>query len=128
MKMISGTLFTLAALFIASSPVGAVVRGSGGAPDATAPSASTPGSIARGGTIDAVNVQNSTITVDGATYRFHAGIVKVHSEDPSTPAANALNLRKGMQIRFTTVKETGGSSEKVTEIWVTKPRGGSQPK
>ena len=68
----------------------------------TVPSTSTSAATERGGTITAVNRRERTITVDGVTYLLASGV----GED----------LRKNMQVIFSTVKSGYGGQETISTI------------
>ncbi len=79
------------------------------------PLTSTSATIERGGMITAISFDKGTVAIDGVTYPL-AIYFKVH-------AANGLetsrqNLREGVPIRFSTVKDTVGGKERIVEIWI----------
>lgn len=125
MKHIQWKLFPVAALLVVSQPIWAVTPAGSGMATGR-PIANTHGTVARGGTITAVNHENRMISVDGVSYHLSFGSIVVHSDDPSVPG-NIFNLKQGMRIRFNTVRDTGGQN-KVSEIWVTKPDGNAMQK
>jgi hypothetical protein len=86
---------------------------------AVAPSRSGPGEgdlVERGGTIDAVDAGKQMMVVDGTTYAIARGSARIHVT-PSRVSSSISDLKRGMQIRFTSVKEHG--QVHVREIWVT---------
>lgn len=122
MKFIKWAILSATALLTLQQPVWAVtpsVYGSIKDKHLT----NTSGTIERGGSITAVDLQNKTITVDGVTYPLLAASLTVHSADPLI-AGNPLNLQKNMRIRFNTIIDTR-RNERVSEIWITNP--GSDP-
>lgn len=114
------SLLSTALLFI--SQPGWAVTAAGA--DKTAPAATkslnvTPETIARGGTITAVNQQNGTISVDGISYLLPSGSLAVYSDNLSV-SGSIFKLEQGMKIRFNTVRDMNGQN-KVTEIWIADP-------
>ena len=83
------------------------------------PLTNTSGTIERGGTITDVNDDKKTITVDGITYPFAYSIAVTAADNLF---ASQHTLRKGMRIRFGTVKDTASRQEKVTEILIINRR------
>lgn len=105
MKLINWTLFSLIALLAAPQAVWAITPANNGG-STSAPLTNTTGTIERGGTVTAVNLQRGTITVDGVTY----------------PLATTLTtgvppgLKKNMRIRFTTIKNSVTGKQTVSAI------------
>lgn len=89
---------------------------------ATPPSRSGPAEgdlVERGGTIDAVDAGKQAILVDGTAYAAPRGTVRIHLT-PTHASSSIADLKRGMQIRFTSVKERGQLHAR--EIWVTGMR------
>lgn len=79
------------------------------------PLTSTSATIERGGMITAVNFEKGTVAIDGATYPL-ALYFKVHAVNGLETSRQ--NLREGVPIRFSTVKDTVGGKERIIEIWI----------
>lgn len=80
--------------------------------------AGTASIVERGGTVTAIDQAKKIIVVDGVSYAFSATPVKVHSPSSKTPQ-NVMQLKAGMQIRFSSFKGFGSGLDQVREIWVT---------
>lgn len=108
------TRFLVCALVIAAAQGAQAIQPAGVIP----PSRSGPSEgdlVERGGTIDAVDAARQMILVDGVAYAAARGTVRIHLT--STHASGSIaDLKRGMQIRFTSVKERGQLH--VREIWV----------
>ena len=115
MKFIKWMLIPAVAAMTVSLPVWAVIPATGSG-SGSVPQTSTAENIERGGTITDMNPEKKTITVDGAAYPV-AAATKVYAADV---AASGHSLKKGMMIRFTTVKDRVSGQEKITGIWITK--------
>lgn len=115
MKPIKWMLISAAAVMAVSLPVWAVIPATSGG-GGSAPPSSTSDNIERGGTITDMDPEKSTIAVDGVVYPVAAS-TKVYAADA---AASGHNLKKGMLIQFTTVKDKISGHEKIIGIWVTK--------
>lgn len=77
-----------------------------------------PDLVERGGTIDGVDATRHTILVDGAPYAVVPGALRIHLSAGRTTSSLA-DLRRGMQIRFTSPKDRRAQ---VRELWVTGTR------
>lgn len=82
-----------------------------------APSIDTTGTIERGGTVNAVDLKNKKIVVDGTTYALRAELVKIHPPT-NIQDAKTFQLEPGMKIRFNTSKNNFSAAMQVNEIWV----------
>lgn len=89
-------------------------------------SASTTSIVERGGTVNAIDLKKKTIVVDGVSYAFVATTVKIHSPSGKTQE-KAVALKAGMQIRFSSSKDSMSGRDQVREIWVTSV-GGNPPR
>jgi len=77
--------------------------------------------VERGGTVDAVDWRKRTLVVNNVAYPISASPVVVHGPDGQLNA-NAVDLKPGMQIRFSTSRQNFSASDQVIEIWVTDTR------
>jgi hypothetical protein len=75
--------------------------------------------IERGGTIDSMDAKKHTLTVDGAPYLIPVGSVRIHTR-LSKVTGSLLELRPGMQIRFSSIKDQASGNIQMREIWVTR--------
>lgn len=85
-------------------------------------SASTTSIVERGGTVNAIDLTKKAIVVDGVSYAFSASPVKIHAPSGKTQE-KAFELKAGMQIRFSSSKDTMSGQDQVREIWVTSVAG-----
>lgn len=95
-----------AAFMTLSGQAGGVVLPGKGTSPSSSPAA---GPVSRGGTITATG--GDTIMVDGIVYGYSSRSAVIHAAPP-------LKLRAGTQIRFNTVKDPAGGSERIIEIWL----------
>ena len=63
----------------------------------------TTKTVERGGTVDSVNTQKKTITVDGQTYGLASTPLTVHAS-PGNNTTGLEAIRAGARIRFNTTK------------------------
>lgn len=77
--------------------------------------------VERGGTVGAVDWRKRTLIVDGVAYAISASPVVVHGPDGQRNT-KAVDLKPGMQIRFSTSRQNFSASDQVIEIWVTQPQ------
>jgi len=77
--------------------------------------------VERGGTVGAIDWRKRALVVDNVTYSISASPVVVHGPDGQRNA-NAVDLKPGMQIRFSTSRQNFSASDQVIEIWVTDTR------
>lgn len=77
--------------------------------------------IERGGTVDGVDLAKQAILVDGTVYAIPRGSVRIHLP-PNRISTSLADLKRGMQIRFTSQKDFGAQLVQVREIWVTGAR------
>jgi len=117
MDAISRVLVFASLLVIAADPALAVQpRGlSGGASNVV----STTARVDRGGTISAVDRAKLEIVVDGISYELPA-TVKIFAASGSKQI-KAVQLTKGMKIRFLTEKNYSSEKNVVREVWVVSP-------
>ena len=79
----------------------------------------TPTSVERGGTVNAVDQEKGTISVDDGVYRFDPKTVPIHPSSRS--GASKLSVMPiGSKIKFRTSRTTSSDLETVTEVWVVK--------
>jgi O-antigen ligase len=77
--------------------------------------------VERGGTVGAVDWRKRTLVVDDVTYAISASPVTVHGPDGQR-SAKTVDLKPGMQIRFSTSRQNFSANDQVVEIWVTEAR------
>jgi hypothetical protein len=109
-----------ATLLVASAPLAHAVQPAGTLP----PSRSGPGPadlIERGGTVNAVDPARHALVVDGSPYTLARGGVRIHLAGGKVTDALA-QLKRGTQIRFTSVQGGSSPQPEVREIWVAEPR------
>lgn len=80
-------------------------------------SAGSTNLVERGGTVDAIDSNNRTMVVDGVSYEFQSGSVKVNPLASYTKQ-KAFQLKPGMKIRFSTAKNYSSGRDQVREVWV----------
>lgn len=75
--------------------------------------------VQRGGTVNAINLQKNSITVDGVVFALTAAPVVVHapSNEVKSKTKN-FQLTPGMQIVFETSKNNYSAQVQIREIWV----------
>lgn len=78
----------------------------------------TAGTIERGGTVNAIDLKERKLVVDGVTFVLTAAPVKI-TPPLNEQQGNNFQLKPGMQIRFTTSKENYSNQAQVREIWIT---------
>jgi hypothetical protein len=109
-----------AAMLLAVAQAAMAIQPSGGvAPPHPGPIASE--TIERGGTVGGVDVGARSILVDGVVYTVPVGSVRIHFP-PNRISTSLADLKRGMQIRFTSQKNFGAPRVQVLEIWVTDAR------
>jgi hypothetical protein len=105
------------AVLVATAQVAPAIQPQGAPP----PGRPAPGEadvIERGGTIDGVDAGKQAILVDGVLYAIPPGSVRIHL--PANRVSSSLSdLKRGMQVRFTSQKAYGSQKVYVREIWVT---------
>lgn len=77
----------------------------------------TTGAVERGGTIDVVDMQKKTITVDGVKYALPSMPVAIHASTGAT-IGTVAELTAGTKIRFNTSKYNYAAQDQVNEVWV----------
>lgn len=77
----------------------------------------TVNTIERGGTVDAVNIEKKTITVDGHSYGLAAAPVVVH-RTAGQDSQGLGSVAPGMKIRFHTTRNNYAGQDQVVEIWI----------
>lgn len=111
-------LSTIAAtLLLAIAPLAQAIQPTGMLP----PSRPGPGAsdlIERGGTVNAVDAARHALVIDGAPYAAARGGVRIHLAANRTSGSLA-DLKRGMQIRFTSVQDGASAQPQVREVWVT---------
>ncbi len=75
----------------------------------------------RGGTVGAVDWRKRILVVDNVSFPISASPVPVHGPDRQ-PNAKRVDLKPGMQIRFSTSRQNFSANDQVIEIWVTDTR------
>jgi hypothetical protein len=105
-----------AVLLVLAQAAPAIQPAGGVAPPRPGPIASEP--IERGGTIEGVDLARQAILVDGVVYTIPRGSVRIHFA-PNRISTTLADLKRGMQIRFTSQKDFGAPHVQVLEIWVT---------
>lgn len=85
------------------------------------PASSQMDVIERGGTIDSVDAKKQSVTVDGYAYLIPLGSVRIHTLSNHI-SGNLAELRSGMQIRFTSVKDPTSGKIQFREIWISNDR------
>jgi hypothetical protein len=93
-----------------------------GAPPPGRPALADTDVVERGGTIDGVEGGKQLLLVDGVVYAIPRGSVRIHLPGNRISTSMA-DLRRGMQIRFTSQRDYGTQQVHVREIWVTGVRG-----
>jgi hypothetical protein len=88
-----------------------------GSPEPSVSAVSSTGIMERGGTIEAVDVRNRNVIVDGVKYVLPAKPVVTHNAS-LRDLKNGSALRVGMKIRFNTSKHNYSAKEQVDEVWV----------
>ncbi len=79
------------------------------------PQTDTTGTIERGGTITAINLDKAKIAVDGVTYPLTQSL-RVYAANGME--ASRHKLRVGVPVRFNTVKYIVDNRERVVAIWI----------
>ncbi|MEO8543619.1 MAG: hypothetical protein ABI434_08555 [Burkholderiaceae bacterium] len=102
---------------LAIQPAGAV-QPSGSGNGVASSSASR---VERGGTVGAVDWRKRTLVVDNVAYPISASPVIVHGPDGQRDS-KTVELKPGMQIRFSTSRSNFSATDQVVEIWVTDMR------
>ena len=77
--------------------------------------------VERGGTVNAADWRKRTLVVDNVAYPISTSPVVVHGPDGQRNA-RTVDLKPGMQIRFSTSRQNFSASDQVIEIWVTDTR------
>lgn len=77
----------------------------------------TTTTVERGGTVDSVNTQKKSITVDGQTYGLASTPPIVHAP-PGNYITGLGAIRAGARIRFNTTKYNYAGLDQVTEVWI----------
>jgi len=81
----------------------------------------SPSRVERGGTVSAVDWRKRSLVVDNVAYPISAAPVVVHGPGGQRDV-KAVDLKPGMQIRFSTSRQNFSANEQVIEIWVTDTR------
>lgn len=90
------------------------------------PSAFDTSPVDRGGVIEAVDRDKRAIVIEGVSYAIPLGSVPIHW--PSNKVSGQWSdLKAGMQVRFSSVKDEARRQQQVREIWVTG-LGGRSPR
>lgn len=77
----------------------------------------TTNTVERGGTVDSVNTQKKSITVDGQTYGLASTPLIVHAP-PGNNTTGLGAIRTGARIRFNTTKNNYAGLDQVVEVWI----------
>jgi hypothetical protein len=112
-------LVACAAVLLATQAASAIQPAGGGTPPRPAPAGNEM--IERGGTVDGIDLARQAILVDGIVYAIPRGSVRIHLP-PNRVSTSLSDLKRGMQIRFTSQKDFGAQLVQVREIWVTGAR------
>lgn len=81
--------------------------------------------LERGGTVDTVNSDKKTISIDGRTYMLAATPVVIHSAS-GKEIQEVGSIRAGTKIRFNTTKNNYAAQEQIVEMWISET--GKSPK
>lgn len=103
-------LSTALCIAIAAAPVSARVR----ADDAAG--AQTQSAYQKSGVIHSIDLGSRAIVIDGVSYLFPSGNVKLHNK--TAKVTNAQQLKKGMHIGFNSKPGSAGSRAQITDVWV----------
>ena len=105
-------------LLAAAAPLALAVRPT----EAVAPGRPTEfdtGPVDRGGTVEAIDRDRRAVVIEGVSYAIPLGSIPIHW--PSNKVSGQWNdLKPGMQIRFSSVKDEAKRQQLVREIWVTR--------
>ena len=93
----------------------------GGLSAASSSSVSTTSVVERGGTINTVDSKKRTLVVDGVAYELLSN-AKLNPL-PGNATQKAVQLKAGMKIRFSTVKNYSSGQNEVREVWVASDEG-----
>ncbi len=118
-------LFSLVAAAVVGLASGgaalAVQPGGAIQPNATGNVVASTARVERGGTVGAVDWRKRRLVVDNVTYAISASPVVVHGPDGQR-GTKKVDLKPGMQIRFSTSRQNFSANDQVIEIWVTDTR------
>lgn len=73
--------------------------------------------VERGGTVEAVSIENKTITVDGHTYGLASASIIIHGTN-GKDSQGLGSLRPGSKVRFNTTRNNYAGRDRVIEIWI----------
>ncbi|MBI5753095.1 MAG: hypothetical protein HZA59_13280 [Hydrogenophilales bacterium] len=103
-------LITTLCATIAAAPVSARVR-----VDDTA-GAQTQSAYQKSGVINSIDLGSRAIVIDGVSYLFPSGNVKLHNK--TATVTTAQQLKKNMRIGFNSKPGSAGSRAQITDVWV----------
>ena len=103
--------------FTALAPLSHAVTTGSALPARTLPETTTV--IERGGTVNAVDPEKGTITVDDVAYRMNPRTLPIHPS-PRSGASKFSVMPIGSKIQFRTSRPAFSGQESVTEVWVVK--------
>jgi len=78
--------------------------------------AQTQSTYQKSGVINSIDLGSRAIVIDGVSYLFPSGNVKLHNK--TTTVTNAQQLRKGMRIGFNSKPGSAGNRAQITDVWV----------
>jgi hypothetical protein len=110
----------LCTFLLASSPLAHAIQPAG-APIPSHAALSESDIVERGGTVDGVDAARQALLVDGVPYAIPRGSVRIHLAG-NRVSTSLADLKRGMQVRFTSQKAYGTHQVQVREIWVTGAR------
>jgi len=84
------------------------------------PAIATPSSIERGGTVEAINLDKKTLTVDGQSYKLSPTLTTMHGLTDKGDE-KLQTLKPGTKVRFSSKKNAYSGQEQVVEVWVNAP-------
>ena len=90
-------------------------------PSGAADVATSSSRVERGGTVSVVDWRKRILVVDNVSFAISASPVVVHGPD-GKPSSRTVELKPGMQIRFSTSRQNFSANDQVIEIWVTDTR------
>lgn len=116
-----GTLRACGCVLLLAVAQGATAIQPAGGVAAPGPGPIASETIERGGTVGGVDVAAQSVLVDGVVYTVPRGSVRIHFP-PNRMSTSLADLKRGMQIRFTSQKNFAAPHVQVLEIWVTDAR------
>lgn len=108
----------ICSLLLAAAPLALAVRPIE-APAPARPGAVDTGPVERGGTIESLDLQKQAIVIEGVSYMVPVGSMPIHWP-ANRVTGQWRDLKAGMQIRFSTVRDESRRQHQLREIWVTR--------